>query len=529
MFSFEICERDMLARIGKIKTKSGVVETPVFLPVINPIKQPVKAEEMKKIFGCEALITNAYLLKKNFGDEPIHEGLHRFLGFPDTIMTDSGAYQILTYGEIEVTPEDIIEYQEKIDTDIATILDIPTGWRVSREYALYTVNETLRRARQLERLKERDDIAWVGPIQGGRFLDLISLSAKSMSELPFQIYALGSPTIVMEQYRFDFLVDMILTAKMNLPPNRPFHLFGAGHPFIFSLIAALGCDLFDSAAYSLYAKDGRYMTEYGTLRLEELRYLPCSCPVCSKHEIEDVQSLQREEREEFLTRHNLYVCISEMRRVKQSIVEGRLWEYMEMRAHGHPKLLQALKRLSEYSGYIEGSSPTSKRSGIFFFSQIGYSRPEITRYRARLKERYRPDGENLLLIPDLGVEFYRGRRFIEFVEENMGRINICIYTVPFGPIPIELKDVYPLSQYEVALPPEDSMIESVIKHIKEYVNRNRFKKVIILSRENTWEEKLADRCRKIISTEKILCEVVKLRKKPNIKDLTEITGRIMET
>ncbi|NIM45993.1 MAG: tRNA-guanine transglycosylase, partial [Nitrososphaeria archaeon] len=61
---------------------------------------------------------------------------------------------------------------------------------------------------------------------------------------------------------FDLLVDMILTSKMNLPPNRPLHLFGAGHPLMFSLAVAMGCDLFDSAAYSIYAKENRYMTEY---------------------------------------------------------------------------------------------------------------------------------------------------------------------------------------------------------------------------------------------------------------------------
>ena len=134
------------------------------------------------------------------------------------------------------------------------------------------------------------------------------MSAKEMGTLPFQIHALGSPTEVMESYRFDVLVDMIMTAKMNLPSDRPLHLFGAGHPFMFSLAVALGCDLFDSAAYALYARDGRYMTENGTWRLNELEYFPCSCPKCSKATPKNVLSLPQPEKEVFLAEHNLYVC-----------------------------------------------------------------------------------------------------------------------------------------------------------------------------------------------------------------------------
>ena len=152
-----------------------------------------------------------------------------------------------------------------IDTDIATILDIPTGWDVTKGYARYTVKETLKRAKALKKMVTRNDLLWVGPVQGGQYLDLVAKSAKEMGKLPFQVHALGSPTPVMEQYKFDVLVDMIITAKMNLPPDRPLHLFGAGHPFMFSLAVALGCDLFDSAAYALFARQDRYLTESGYL------------------------------------------------------------------------------------------------------------------------------------------------------------------------------------------------------------------------------------------------------------------------
>jgi 7-cyano-7-deazaguanine tRNA-ribosyltransferase len=298
--SFEIKEKDLLARIGKLKTKSGTVETPLLFPVINPNIQPVSPRKLKDDFGFEAVITNAYILRKRFQNEPAEKGIHKFLDFDRVIMTDSGAYQILVYGEVDVNQAEIVAYQERIDSDIATILDIPTGWKVSREHAEQTVAETLQRAKDFFKTKTREDILWVGPVQGGRHLDLVAKSAVEMGKLPFQIHALGSPTEVMENYRFDVLVDMIMTAKMNLPIERPLHLFGAGHPMMFSLAVALGCDFFDSAAYALYARENRYMTENGTWRLSELDYFPCQCPKCTSETPKEVMDKAPKEREAFL-------------------------------------------------------------------------------------------------------------------------------------------------------------------------------------------------------------------------------------
>lgn len=295
--SFEVREKNLLARIGRLRTKSGIVETPLLFPVVNPVVQPVPPKRIQADFGFEALITNAYILKKRYQNQPTQQGLHKFLDYDGVVMTDSGAYQILVYGDIEVSPYEIVQYQEVIGSDIATILDIPTGWNVTEQHARQTVNETLKRGRHFFRQKTRDDVLWVGPVQGGRYLNLVAHSARQMSKLPFQIHALGSPTEVMERYRFDVLVDMIMTAKMNLPPDRPLHLFGAGHPFMFSLAVALGCDLFDSAAYSIYAKEDRYMTENGTHRLNELEYFPCTCPRCTRTTPKQVKELLEKERE----------------------------------------------------------------------------------------------------------------------------------------------------------------------------------------------------------------------------------------
>ncbi|MEM3745587.1 MAG: tRNA guanosine(15) transglycosylase TgtA [Candidatus Bathyarchaeia archaeon] len=502
MVEFEIRERDLLARIGKLKTKSGTIETPAFLPVINPVKELVTPLELWENFNCRVLITNAYIVKKHFGEEAKRKGIHKILKYPGVIMTDSGAYQILVYGSLDVTNREIIRYQEEISTDIATILDLPTGWNVSMEYARYTVEETLRMARELEDARARADIIWVGPIQGGRYIDLVAFSAKEMGKLPFDIHALGSPTPVMEQYLFDILVDMIATAKMNSPLERPFHLFGAGHPMMFSLAVALGCDLFDSAAYSLFARENRYLTDYGTIRLEDIKYFPCSCPVCMKYSPTDLMEMPGDRRERELSKHNLYVCFAEIKRVKQAIVEGRLWEYLEMKAHSHPSLLKALRRLQKYSEYIERNSPFVKRKGLFFFGPIDFIRPEVLRHNKRLKERYSPPDRSkvLILVPDSELKDTRRRKYVKKIVLkaskvlglDLSAIHVCFYSPPFGIIPIELSETYPLYQYEYAYPPDAETVKYVAERILEYIAAAPYVKIIILMEKGSWSERLVD-------------------------------------
>lgn len=505
--SFEVKEKDLLARIGKLKTKSGVFETPALLPVINPSIQPIQPRKIREAFRFEALITNAYILKKRFQHHPIKEGLHKFLDFDGAIMTDSGAYQILIYGNVEITPEEIVEYQEQIDTDIATILDWPTGWKASKKYAELTVDETLKRARELPKIKTRDDILWVGPVQGGKYLDLIAKSAIEMGKLPFDVYALGSPTEVMENYRFDVLVDMIITAKRNLPIEKPLHLFGAGHPFMFSLAVALGCDLFDSAAYALYAKESRYMTETCTFRLNELNYFPCTCPACLGKNPKEISKLSKEEIQVFLAEHNLYVCTTELRRIKQAIKDGRLWEHLELRMHSHPALLQALKKLEIYKEFIEENNPSVKKSGLFFFNSIGLLRPEIVRYRKKLAKRYSPPqkADVLVLLPQTQSKpFHKAKRFKEVKKilkqtfgEKLDKLHICFYAAPFGAIPIELDEIYPLSQHEITLPLDKETIEYVVNQITQYIENTNYKAVILMNDPENWNTSVLNACKRV--------------------------------
>jgi 7-cyano-7-deazaguanine tRNA-ribosyltransferase len=517
--SFEVRERDLLARIGRLETKSGTVETPMLLPVINPRIQPVKPKEMREMFRCDALITNAYIVQKHYANEAVESGIHRLLDYDGVVMTDSGAYQVLIYGDVQVNPEGIVRFQEQINTDIATILDLPTGWKVTKDYANKTVKTTLQRAKKLWKTKTRDDIIWVGPVQGGQYLDLVAKSAREMAKLPFHIHALGSPTAVMEQYLFDVLVDMIMAAKMNLPPERPLHLFGAGHPFMFSLAVALGCDLFDSAAYALYAREDRYLTENGTARLNELEYLPCSCPMCVKNSPEELSAKPKEERQQLLAQHNLYVSFAELRRIKQAIKEGRLWEQLEMRAHAHPALLQALKRLKKYEDYLEKNSPITKNSGLFFYNSVGLARPEVVRHRKRISERYSPPKEAkiLLLLPQTTMKPFSKSHEWQSITSKLRRelrektvgIHVCTYAAPFGVVPHELDEVYPLSQHETAVPLDEGTIEYVAEQVAAYIEKAHYKQVIFFENRSDWRTNVTAACRRVCRKKNIQFSVLR--------------------
>ncbi len=532
--SFEIRHRDMLARIGKLETKRGTIETPILLPVINPAAQSISPRAMREEYGCQALITNAYIIRKQKGEEAAKKGVHRLLDFDGVIMTDSGAYQILVYGKVEVTPEEIVGYQERIATDIATILDIPTSWNTSRDHAKLTVEETIKRAKQLTKIKTREDILWVAPIQGGQHLDLVAHSARQMGRLPFQIHALGSPTTVMEQYLFDTLVEMIVTTKVNMPLQRPLHLFGAGHPFMFALAVALGCDMFDSAAYAIYARRNRYMSEYGTSKVDELEYFPCSCPICSKTTPRDMMQMPVQERQEALARHNLHASLAEVRRVKQAIIEGRLWEHLEGRVHAHPSLLQAVKRLKKYEDYIERHSPVTKDSGLFFFSSLGLTRPEVVHYRKNLKERFQPQRESavLVLLPQPTQRPFHKAEEIKRLIEKLTRgspsgsqpFHVCVYAAPFGVIPLELDEVYPLSQHEVATPVDLETISYVSERVKEYIASSSYKRVVLVE-DAAWMGKVSAVCRGF-KRKGLSITVLSVREKSDDKVLNDLVNAV---
>jgi 7-cyano-7-deazaguanine tRNA-ribosyltransferase len=428
--AFESLYSDIAGRCGKLTVGKRTVKTPALLPVINPHLQLVTPKEMQAM-GVEALITNAYIFSQSrqFRTRALEEGLHKVLDFDGVIMTDSGSFQLSVYGEVSITNTETLSFQRDIGSDIWVPLDIPTSPAADRETTERELAVTLQRlAEAKEVFGTNAPIA--GPVQGGVFEDLREYSARKVTELGFTFCPVGAVVPLMESYRYRDLVKAVMAAKRTLSPSACVHLFGAGHPSMFALATAMGCDLFDSAAYALYAKDGRYLTAHGSYRIEELADLPCACSVCRSHTAEELRAAP--DRERLLALHNLYVTLAEISRVRQAIVDGTLWELVDERCRGHPRLLDGYRELLTHAPILAEHDRVSKRR-FFYRGDESCSRTEVLRYQQQLARL--PLGRNVLVVIDS--------------RPREGYDDTLLFKPPFGPYPAELKETFPIGPCEL--------------------------------------------------------------------------------
>ncbi len=444
---FELKDRDGLARIGILETGHGRIETPTLLPVINPNQITVPPNEMKAL-GAQAIITNSYIIRKNedLRTAALERGLHSLVGFDGPIMTDSGTFQAHVYGKIELEPLEIIEFQKAIGSDIGTVLDIFSEPDDGREKVESDLAETIRRTGISAENKGKMMLA--GTIQGGRFPDLREWAAKEMSRFDCDVFPIGGVVPMMERQMYFTLADSVLSAKACLDPSKPVHLFGAGHPMVFSLAALMGCDMLDSSAYAKYAREGRMMFPDGTRFLAEMRELPCHCPVCASHSVAEVT--ESPDKEKLLALHNLYASFSELRAVKQAIHEGRLWELAETRCRAHPSLLDGLKCLRKHGGLFERHEPLSRDLAFLCTSHESLHRPAVTRLRKRIQERYEPPQSSCeILFPEAARPY--SRTYAEPIKLVMEKTDAHFWADSlFSPVPLELDEMYPVSQSVVS-------------------------------------------------------------------------------
>jgi len=444
---FEIKDRDAAGRICKYITKHGTVTTPNLMPVINPNKMLITPKEMKKLFGTEIVITNAYIINKDekLRENALNNGVHKLIDFDGPIMTDSGTFQSYVYGDIDIEPTEIVEFQRDIGSDIGTILDVfgtPDQTKLKAEQG---IKETIKRAKQGVKLK--GDMALACPVQGSIYPDLREKCAKELSKINSDFFPIGGVVPLMENQRYSDLVRCILSSKKGLDPSKPVHLFGAGHPLVFPLAVALGCDFFDSAAYAKYANDDRMIFYWGTEKLEDLTELPCPCPVCSKYIASEFKKMNKKDRVLEIAKHNLYVSFAEIKKIRNAILNGNIWELVERRANSNPYLYEALKqlRIKKNKEFLEQFEPISKNKALFYTGNQTIHRPIVYRCHRRLVNRYKPLFKDTVVFPDGSKPYsiYYYKQIKKILKK--ANVNILIDS-HLGPIPIELDEMYPFAQ-----------------------------------------------------------------------------------
>jgi len=426
---FEVLEKDIAGRLGRLRVGDKTVHTPALFPVVNPHLPLIPAAEIREM-GAEAIITNAYIFATSgrFREPALGQGLHRVLGFDGVIMTDSGAFQQSVYGDVEITNRETLSFQRAVGSEILVPLDIATPPQADRRRAESDLGITLERIREAGEMVGWENLA--APVQGGRFPDLRERAGKAVSETGAGFCPIGGVVPFMEAYRYRELVEIVLAAKRGLSPAACVHLFGAGHPSMLPLAVAMGCDVFDSAAYALFAREGRYLTPSGSLALGEMTELACPCGACRGRTAEELG--EDPGHEALLARHNLAVTLSEMARIREAIREGTLWELVDDRCRSHPRLLDGYRALLGHGGELERDDRASKRR---FFYRGGESclRTEVHRHHR--------------LIPRVPLG---GRVLVTFTGKALpGFDTVLLFKPPFGPYPAELAETFPIGQSEI--------------------------------------------------------------------------------
>ena len=444
--AFESLSSDIAGTERQAYSREKNGKNPALLPVINPHLQLVTPKEIQAM-GVEALITNAYIFSqsKQFRERALSEGLHQVLDFDGVIMTDSGSFQLSVYGQVSITNTETLSFQRDIESDIWVPLDIPTSPASDRKTTEQELAITMQRLKEAKEVFGKD-APIAGPVQGGIFEDLRERAGREVTDLGFSFCPIGAVVPLMESYRYRDLVSVVMAAKRTLSPSACIHLFGAGHPSMFALATAMGCDLFDSAAYALYAKDGRYLTVHGSYRINELVDLPCACAVCRSHTAEELRSAP--DRERLLALHNLHVTLAEIARIRQAISDGTLWELVDERCRGHPQLLAGYRALLDHAHELEVHDRVSKRR-FFYRGDESCKRTEVLRYQQQLARL--PVGKNILVAFDGG--------------ERDAFDTTLLFKPPFGPYLRELKETFPIGPSEI---PEwdDAMVRQGCRGIR---------------------------------------------------------------
>lgn len=364
-FRFEILARDSStsARLGRLYTAHGIIDTPAFMPVgtAGTVKGVTQAELER--LGAQVILANAYHLYLRPGHEAVRAagGLHCFMSWPHPILTDSGGFQIMSLKGLQhitedgvefrshldgsrhfLSPENAIEIQLALGADMMMILDECLPYPASRESAVRAVKLTgrwARRAREFYRTwveRQGEAGALYGIVQGGVDETLRQESAEEMLETGFEGYALGGLSVGEPK---SATYDITEFAANLLPENKPRYLMGVGTPRDLAECVARGIDQFDCVLPTRNARNACVFTSDGRLVVKSARYAgdnrpldpACSCEVCRRYTRSYIRHLFASG--EMLgailaTRHNLHFYLDTMSKIRQAIRAGEFRSFL---------------------------------------------------------------------------------------------------------------------------------------------------------------------------------------------------------
>ncbi|WP_338817942.1 Queuine tRNA-ribosyltransferase [Moorella thermoacetica] len=355
--TFTVLKRDRStgARLGRLTTPHGTIETPGFMPVGTQATVKTMTPEEVAGLGAEIILANTYHLYLRPGADIIREagGLHRFMHWERPILTDSGGFQVFSLADLReisdegvtfrshldgsihfLGPAESMAVQEALGSDIAMAFDECVAYPASPEEVAAGVERTSRWAEACLRAHRREDQAVFGIIQGGTIPELRRRSAREITALDFPGYGIGGLSVGEPK---ELMYSILEELQGYLPENKPRYLMGVGSPDCLIEGVKRGVDMFDCVLPTRIARNGTVMTTYGKLVVRNAAYArdfrpldpECDCYTCRNYTRAYIRHLLKAE--EILglrltTIHNLHFLIKLMQRLRQAIAEGRLEE-----------------------------------------------------------------------------------------------------------------------------------------------------------------------------------------------------------
>jgi queuine tRNA-ribosyltransferase len=357
---FQILQTDGMARLGRLETPHGAVDTPVFMPVGTQATVKGLTPEQLEATGARIILGNTYHLALRPGDGLIAElgGLHRFMGWNGPILTDSGGYQVHSLATnlriddraavfrshidgalLELSPERAVAIQENLGSDIAMCLDECPPFGTSPDYLRVAVRRTVQWAERCRGAHRRPDQALFGIVQGGTDLELRASCAEALVGLDFPGYALGGFSVGETPAQ---MVAALRPAADLLPADKPRYLMGVGRPEDILEAVSAGIDLFDCVLPTRNGRNASAFTMDGPVRLRNAKHRRdpapvesgCQCYTCRRFSRAYLHHLFLADEmlgPTLLSLHNVAFYCRLMEEIREAIRAGRLAEYQTVR------------------------------------------------------------------------------------------------------------------------------------------------------------------------------------------------------
>ncbi len=340
------------ARAGELVTPHGVIETPVFMPVgTQATVKAMTPPELEEI-GAQIILGNTYHLYMRPGADIVEEagGLHKFMQWHHPILTDSGGFQVFSLSELRkitdegvefrshldgskhfMRPEDSMDIQQKLGSDIAMAFDECVVWPTTEEYSRAAMERTISWARRCKDHHSREDQALFGIVQGSMFEDQRIECIRRLEDISFPGYGIGGLSVGESHEEMYRILDALCP---EMPLNKPRYLMGVGHPANLVEGVARGIDMFDCVLPTRNGRNGGVLTSFGKMNLKNSVFArdftpidpSCGCYTCrnfTRAYIRHLYTAGEILASRLCSWHNLYFLVNLMKDARQAIIEGR--------------------------------------------------------------------------------------------------------------------------------------------------------------------------------------------------------------